>query len=177
MDRPNGERRLEGLVAMNIMRYTVIDDRSTVSFVAPCDTLMPLVASCARDPRSLEELLALADEYASGVKERVLCSLAVFDEQNTAENFDSIQKALEVCRPHELPAFRVLDDRTREASLTSVHAGVVVFNLKAKRIVQIQNSHAEIRRRARVRAARPATSEHRVIRYELPAYWSLVPGA
>ncbi len=161
---------------MNIMRYTVIDDRSTVSFVAHCDALMPLVAGCARDPRSLEELLTLADQYANGMRERVLCSLAVFDEQNTPESFGSIRKALEICQPHELPAFRVLDDRTREASLTPVHAGVVVFNLKAKRIVQIQNSYAEIKRRDRVRAAKPATPDLQVIRYELPSYWSLVPG-
>jgi hypothetical protein len=72
--------------------------------------------------------------------------------------------------------FRVLDSRTREASLTPVHAGVVVFNLRAKRIVQIQNSYAEIRRRGRSRAARPASPERRLIRYELPNYWALVPG-
>ncbi|MGE5618509.1 MAG: hypothetical protein ACM3US_04540 [Sphingomonadaceae bacterium] len=161
---------------MNVMRYTVIDGRGTVSFVAPCDALLPLVAGCARDPRSLEELLASADEYAAGIRERVLCSLAVFDEQNTAESFESILKALEICQPHELPAFRVLDDRTREASLTPVHAGVVIFNLKAKRIVQIHNSYAEIKRRDRVLAARPSSPERRVLRYELPAYWSLVPG-
>jgi hypothetical protein len=160
---------------MNVMRYTVIDDRGTVSFVAPCDALMPLVAGCAQDPKTLEDLLSLADQYASGMKERVLCSLAVFDEQNSRENPESIHKALEVCRPHELPTFRVLDDQTREASLTPVHAGAVIFNLRAKRIVQIQNSYAEIKRKDRVRAARPATSERRVIRYELPTYWSLVP--
>lgn len=161
---------------MNIMRYTVIDRRGTVSFVAPCDTLMPLVASCARDPQSLEELLTLADEYSSGIEEKILCSLAVFDEQNTPESFGSIHRALDLCRPHELPAFRVLDDRTREASLTPVHAGVVVFNLPAKRIVQIQNSYAEIKRRDRGRATKPASPERRLIKYELPPYWSLVPG-
>ncbi len=161
---------------MNIMRFTVIDARGTVSFVAPCDALMPLVAGCARDPQTLEALLALADQYASGISEKVLCSLAIFDEQNTAESFESVHRALDLCRPDELPAFRVLDDRTREASLTPVHAGVVVFNLPAKRIVQIQNSYAEIKRRDRARAARPATPERRVIQYELPAYWSLVPG-
>jgi hypothetical protein len=160
---------------MNIMRYTAIDGSGTASFVASCDALLPLVAGCARDPGSLEELLTYADEYASGIKERVLSSLAVFDEHNTSENVDAIHQALDHCRPHEMPAFRVLDDRTREASLAPVHAGVVVFNLRAKRIVQIQNSFAEIRRRGRARAAEPASPDRRVIKYELPAYWSLVP--
>ncbi len=157
------------------MRYTVIDERGTVSFVAPCDVLMPLVAGCAQDAPTLEELLSLADGYVSGIKERVLCSLAVFDELNSPDNLESIHKALEVCRSHELPSFRVLDDRTREASLRPVHAGVVIFNLRAKRIVQIQNSFAEIKRRDRGLAARPASPDRRVIEYELPSYWSLVP--
>ncbi len=160
---------------MNIMRYTVIDKRGTVSFVASCDVLLPLVAGCARDPQSLDELLGYADEYARGMKEQVLSSLAVFDEHNTAENFDAIHQALNYCRPHEMPTFRVLDDRTRDASLVPVHAGVVVFNLRAKRIVQIQNSYSEIRRSGRARAVQPASPDRRVIRYELPAYWSLVP--
>jgi len=162
---------------MNIMRYTVIDRAGTVSFVASCDALLPLVAGCARDSQTLEELLTYADEYASGTKDRVLSALAVFDEHNTADNFEAIHQALNHCRPHELPVFRVLDDRTREASLSPVHAGVVVFNLRAKRIVQILNSFAEIRRRGRARAAQPASPERRVIKYELPAYWSLVPEA
>ncbi|HEX2986927.1 MAG TPA: hypothetical protein VHS06_01995 [Chloroflexota bacterium] len=160
---------------MNIMRYTVIDDRGTVSFVADCDALLPMVAGCARDPKSVEELLAIVDEYDSGIEEKVTCSLAIFDEMNTADNHESIHKALDFCRPHELPAFRVLDDRTREASLTPVHAGVVVFNLPARRIVQIQNSYEEIQRRARRKAAKPATPERGVVKYELPDYWSLVP--
>lgn len=162
---------------MNIMRYTVVDKRGTVSFVDSCDALMPLVAACANDPETVEDLLTIADQYANGTKERVLCSLAVFDEHNSAESFDSIHAALDYCRSHELPAFRVVDDRTREASLTPVHAGVVVFNLRAKRIVQIQNSFAEIKRRGRARASRPATSDRTLIRYELPPYWSLVPSA
>ena len=160
---------------MNIMRYTVIDAGGTVSFVASCDALLPLVAACARDPRGLSELLSYADEYATGTKESVLCSLAVFDEHNSPEHHEAISEALDHCRPHELPAFRVFDDRTRQASLTPVHAGIVVFNLRAKRIVQIQNSFLEIKRKGRARAAQPARPDRRLIRYELPAYWSLVP--
>lgn len=159
------------------MRYTIIDGSGTISFVASCDALIPLVAGCARDPRSAEELLGFADEYAAGTRETVTCSLAVFDEHNTGENLRAIHGAIGFLKPHELPAFRVLDDRTRQASLTPVHAGIVVFNLRAKRIVQIQNSYIEIRRKGRARASQPASPERRVIRYELPSYWSLVPDA
>ena len=106
----------------------------------------------------------------------ILCGLAVFDEHNTRDNHQAIHGALDHCRPHEMPVFRVVDGRTREASLTAVHAGVVIFNLQAKRIVQIQNSYAEIPRRGRGRAVKPASPERRLIKYELPTYWALVPG-
>jgi len=162
---------------LNIMRFTIIDGSGTISFVASCDALLPLVAGCARDPQRAEDLLSHADEYAAGTRERVLSSLAVFDEHNTRENHLAIHSAIDFFKPHDLPAFRVLDDRTRQASLTPVHAGIVVFNLTAKRIVQIQNSYVEIRRKGRARASQPASPERRVIRYELPSYWSLVPDA
>lgn len=162
---------------MNIMRYTIIDKAGTVSFVASCDALLPLVAGCANDPQTLEQLLAHADEYVSGTMEKVLSGLAVFDEHNSSENHEAIHEALKHCKPHELPSFRVLDDRTRQASLTPVHAGVVVFNLTAKRIVQIQNSYAEIRRKGRAKATQPSSPDRRLIKYELPPYWSVVPDA
>lgn len=162
---------------MNIMRYTVIDGQGTVSFVAPCEALLPLVAGCARDPVTLQELLAFADEYATGTRERVLCGLAVFDEHNGPDSCRAIHGALDYYRPHELPVFRVVDDRTREVSLRPVHAGAVVFNLLARRIIQIQNSFAEITRRGRSRVENPASPDRRVVKYELPPYWSLVPGA
>ena len=40
--------------------------------------------------------------------------------------------------------FRVLSDATREASLRPAHAGVIVFNLIARRIVQVQNAYVDI---------------------------------
>lgn len=162
---------------MNIMRYTIIDRAGTVSFVASCDALLPLVAGCANDPQSLESLLAHADEYLAGIMDMVLSGLAVFDEHNSPENHEAIDEAIRHFKPHELPAFRVLDDRTRQASLTPVHAGVVVFNLTAKRIVQIQNSFSEIRRKGRAMATQPTRPDRKLIKYELPPYWSLLPDA
>jgi hypothetical protein len=105
-----------------------------------------------------------------------LNGLAVFDEHNTAENFHNILAALDTCAPADLPVMRVLDPRTRQASLSPVKAGVVVFNLKDKRIVQIHNTYAEIRRRGQVRIVEGGRPTNRVRRYELPADWSLVPG-
>jgi hypothetical protein len=69
----------------------------------------------------------------------------------------------------------VVDDRTQEAALQPVRAGVVVFNLVDKRIVQIQNTYSEIRRRGRVRVQDATTPAPRVHAYELPPDWALVP--
>ncbi len=159
----------------DVMRFTVIDPRGRVSFVAPCSTLEALVAACASQPHSLEQLLAAADPFIGNLGVRVSSGLAVFDEHNTPENARWIHAAFDYCLPHETPVFRVIDPRTEELSLSPVRAGVVVFNLVAKRIVQIQNTYAEIRRKGRVRVLQNGQPTGRVLRYELPADWSLVP--
>ncbi|HZT05751.1 MAG TPA: hypothetical protein VFC51_01865 [Chloroflexota bacterium] len=163
----------------DVMRFTVIDGEGAVSFVAPCRTMEALVAACASEPGSLLQLLNTASQFAPEVRDHVLSGLAVFDEHNVPGRLESIHSALDLLRPADLPVFRVLDDRTRQASLQPARAGVIVFNLKSKRIVQIHNTYAEIKRSGRIRVppleganARPP----RIHRYELPADWSLVPG-
>lgn len=159
----------------DVMRFTVIDARGRVSFVAPCATLEALVAACASQPRFLEQLLDAAAPFVGDFVDRILSGIAVFDEHNTPSNPRWIHAALDFCPPAETPVFRVIDARTEEASLTPVRAGVVVFNLLAKRIVTIQNTYAEIRRKGRVRFVVNNRPTARVHRYELPADWQLVP--
>jgi hypothetical protein len=159
------------------MRFTVVDPRGRVSFVAPCSTLEALVAACASDaqPRTLEQLLKAAEPFVGDLSERVLSGLAVFDEHNSPSNYRWIHAALDYCVAQDAPVFRVVDPRTEEISLSPVRAGVVVFNLLAKRIVQLQNTYSEIRRKGRVRVVRNNQPTDRVHRYELPEDWSLVP--
>ena len=160
---------------MGLMRFTVVDRDSTVSFVGPDRALQVLVAACASQPQTLDELLEEATAYSADLAERVRSGLAVFDEHNAQGNYRWIHAALDYCKREEVPVFRVVDDRTREASLNPVWAGAVVFNLKAKRIVQIQNTYAEIKRKGRLRIMEGARPTNRVQRYELPPDWSVVP--
>ncbi len=160
---------------MDLMRYTIVDGAKRISFVGPVTALQSLVAACATNPRSVDQMLAAIEGYQPKLAEHVRSGLAVFDEHNSAGNFSHIHAAIDFCKPQDLPPFRVLDARTREASLTPVRAGVVLFNLNAKRIVQIQNTWREIERKGRVRIMDRETSTTRVHRYELPAEWSLVP--
>jgi hypothetical protein len=162
----------------DVMRFTVIDGRGAVSFIAPCRAMEALVAACASQPGTLNDLLKQAAEFESEIAERVLSGLAVFDEHNSPANLASVHSALNLLRPADLPVFRVLDDRTRQASLQPARAGVIIFNLLSKRIVQIHNTYAEIKRTGRIRVPPPAGAggAGRVHRYRLPPDWSLVPG-
>jgi hypothetical protein len=161
---------------MQLMRFTVVDRSGKVSFVGPCVALEALVAGCSHHPQTLGELLDAAAPYNGALRESVLSGLAVFDEHNSPANYRNILAALDYCRPADLLVFRVLDERTQEAALSPVKAGVVVFNLVDKRIVQIQNTYNEIRRRGRVRVMEDGRPTNRIRRYELPPEWSLVPG-
>lgn len=159
----------------DVMRFTVVDPRGKVSFVAPCYALEALVAACSHEPRTLEELLEFVAPYFADLREYVLSGLAVFDEHNSEDNYRHIHAALDFCRPAETPVFRVVDERTQEASLQPVRAGVVLFNLVKRRIVQIHNTYSEVKRRGRVRVVEGRRPTNRVLRYELPITWALVP--
>jgi hypothetical protein len=167
--------RGKGEAAVNVVRCTIIDARGGVSFVADAEVLPALARACADNPRTLEQLLDATTPYYGGLREQVLNGLAMFDERNVEGHYESIHQALDLCAPYELPVFRVVDDRTREASLSPVKAGAVVFNLHAKRIIQIQNTYREITRRGAGRVFDGTRLTNQVFRYQLPGEWALVP--
>jgi hypothetical protein len=134
------------LRAGNLMRYTVVEARGTVSFVTRCELLPYVVSACATGPNSLTELFTALGKWGEQLRDYVESGLAVFDEHNSIENPAAIHGAIRHLPPAELPVFRVLDDITRQASLQPVKAGVIIFNLGGRRIVQIQNAYVEIRK-------------------------------
>ncbi|HWO94007.1 MAG TPA: hypothetical protein VNL92_04520 [Dehalococcoidia bacterium] len=160
---------------MNVMRFTVVDANGSVSFVFHGEALPALLASCAHDPRDIASLLAGAEPYYPRLSEHVLNSLAVFDEHNAPGNPSVIHQAFDFLQPHELPAFRVIDERTREESLRPVKAGAIVLNLLDRRIVQIQNTFHKIQRAGRWRVYQDSKPTERTFVYRIPRTWSLVP--
>ncbi len=160
---------------MNLIRCTVVDRCGAVSFVAHCDVLSALVAACAASPPSLERLLDLSEPYYRNLRDYVEAGLAVFDEENVRGRHNAIHEALRRAPPHEQPVFRVVDSVTREASLRPVKAGAIIFNLKAKRIVQLMNSYREIRRSGRGQIFDGSGHTGTVFSYRLPREWALVP--
>lgn len=160
---------------MNLIRCTIVDREGAISFVAHADALPALVAACAADPSGLEDLLALSEPYYRNLREYVAAGLAVFDEMNVPGRYGAIHDALRHGPPHEQPVFRVVDGVTREASLRPVKTGAIIFNLKAKRIVQLMNSYREIRRSGHARIFDGCGYTETVFSYRLPKEWALVP--
>jgi len=160
---------------MNVLRCTIIDQRGGVSFVAHGDALPALVAACSANAQTVEDLLGAAEPYYQNLSEYVLNGLAVFDEHNSKGHYEAIHKALTTLPRYRQPVFRVVDDLTQEASLRPVKAGAVIFNLRAKRIVQIVNSYREIRRSGHGRVFDGRSHTSTVYSYRLPEEWALVP--
>lgn len=157
------------------MRFTVIDPNGTISFVAPVESLKPTIAACSHNPASLDELLQALALYDDLLAAQVRGGLAVFDEHVTADAPEGAHRLL--AAPPAPPAvFRVVDDLTGEASRKAFGGGLVIFNIKARRIVQVHNNLLRVRRRDRGRVrqgGKPVDGE--LYGYELPAEWALVP--
>jgi flagellar biosynthesis/type III secretory pathway chaperone len=157
------------------MRFTVVDARGTVSFVAHTSAAVALTASCAKNPTTLSELLDASRQYDKQLHQIVSHGLAIFDEHNMPGDTRAIHEQLEQLPGRESPVFRVLDETTREASLRPVRAGIILFNLLRKRIVQIMNTDEDIRRSGEVNYHNGKFLSRRVFTYELPAEWMIVP--
>jgi hypothetical protein len=160
---------------VDVMRMTVVDQQGTVSFVAHSSAAHALTAACAEDPETLESLLHISQRYDRGLRQRVLDGLEVFDRHNGPGNLQIIHGLLATLPARDTPVFRVLDDVTRQASLDSVRAGVVLYNLLKKRIVQIQNTYEPLMRAGEVNYHNGKFLSIRLLKYELPPHWSIVP--
>jgi hypothetical protein len=163
------------VVRLDVMRLTVVDPRGTVSFVAHTSAAHALTAACAENPATLGDLLAASQRYDRGLRDAVHRGLAVFDEHNVPGDTRAIREQLTTLPPREAPVFRVLDEATREASLQPVRAGVILFNLARKRIVQIVNTEDPLRRSGEINYHNGRFLSRRVFQYELPSEWSIVP--
>ena len=160
---------------MSLIRFNVADRDGTTSFLGPGHAIKMLVAGCAIGARTASELLDFTRRYDDEFATRVINGLAVFDEHNLRDNTAAIEKLLAETPKSEWPPFRVYSDATRRASMEPGRAGLIVFNLNARRIIQVQNSYAEILRRDRGRVRAAGQPTRLLYHYDLPTDWSLVP--
>jgi hypothetical protein len=160
---------------LGLIRFNIADRDGTTSFLGPGHAIKMLVAACARGARNASELLELTRRYDDEYVTIIVNGLAVFDEHNLRDNTAAIEALLASHPAHEWPPFRVYNDATRRASMEPGRAGLIVFNLSARRIIQVQNSYAEIQRQDRGRVRTAGIPTRQLYHYDLPADWLLVP--
>jgi hypothetical protein len=157
------------------MRFTIVDPRGTISFVGDGFLMLPLVAACATNPRSLPEMLTRVDQIDRRLRDRLLNGLAVFDEHNVDGNYGAIHQDLDELNGREEPVFRVVDDLTRQRSLEPTRTGLIIFNLKDHRIVQVLNHFYAVERSGEVHLHNGERYSRRTVTYNLPESWTIVP--
>jgi len=160
---------------VDVMRLTVIDHVGTASFIAHSSAALALTAACAEDPTTLDDLLTASQRFDRGLRSLVQRGLTIFDEHNLPDQLDAIHSQIADLPPREIPPFRVFDAITLEASLRPVRAGVVLYNLPARRIVQIENTYEPLSRTGEINYHNGKYLSIRLLPYELPPTWSIVP--
>lgn len=156
------------------IRCTVIDHTGTMTFAGPAHLAKALTAACSREPGDARALLQLAERYDPSLIQDLAAGLAIFDEHNVGDDHTWIDERLDDEQDYPLPV-RVVNGPTRQLSLAPFDAGLIVFNLNARRIVQVQNSYAEILRRDRGRIRVAGEPTDAIFRYALPASWTILP--
>lgn len=159
----------------NHYRVNVIDTRGTVSFLAPPHGLKVLAAAITQGASTGAELIANAHAFDAQWAADVRAQIMRFDEHNVDTVSDPFHQAIAASDNAGHPAFRVVDTETRQRSLVPGRLGLVVFNLKERRIIQIHNSYANLERRDRGRIRVDGKPTNIVFQYELPGEWALVP--
>lgn len=156
-------------------RCNVIDHRGTVSFVAPPHGLKVLAAAISRGAEDVSQLIHYARNYDERWANALQRDLMIFDEHNVDQIQERFEDAIEVDQDVDHHAFRVMDQLTRRRSLVPGGLGLVVFNMKEQRIIQIHNSYDDLRRRDRGRVRVDGAPTGKIFHYELPVSWALVP--
>ncbi len=162
-------------MSKTVFRFNSVDESGSVSFVGPAHGLKVLAAACSKGPTTTPELLEYAKTYDHEWIEQVRLGLMVFDEHNieaVAEDYKPIVKAGDA---PDHRAFRIIDAETRARSMQPAQLGLVVVNVREQRIIQIQNSYAELNRKGRGRIRSRGVPTRSLFHYELPEVWSIVP--
>ncbi len=157
------------------MRFTIVDPTGTISLVGDGFFMLPLVAACAANPPSLSDMLNRVDQIDRRLRDHISAGLAVFDEHNVEGDYAWIHRVLEESKPEDDPVFRVVDDVTRQRSLEPTHTGLLIFNLKDHRIVQVLNHFYAVERDGEVHLHNGDKYSRRTVTYSLPESWSIVP--
>ncbi len=156
-------------------RITIAGPESTVSFLGPGHAIKMFVAACSHEVTSIPAMLAYVAQLDQQLVTTVRNGLSRFDEHNVEDDTRAFRSIMSRTPHDRLPPFRVFDPDLRNASLDPAGLGLILFNLRSKRIVQVQNSYGEINRSDRGRVWVSGEPVRRLYRYELSPEWALLP--
>ena len=160
---------------MSLMRITIIHETGTVSFGAEPHVAKMILHAAAKNVRTIEQVIEVLPSLDPDAAASLRAGIARFDEFVVPGDSASIQAWVTAHAPDNPEPFRLLDPAMREATLTPLGYGIVVFNLIDKRVVQIENSYAPLRRKDRGRMRRDGRPIAQIYRYELPEEWAMLP--
>lgn len=149
-----------GVAIVDEMRFTIIDDAGAVTFTAPPHVRKMLAAAASREPATADDLLRLAEEY---------------DPHFFGQLLGAPAQSVNGAAPAGSRLLVVDGDESRRQSMVPASLGLLVFNLPARRIVQVQNSYGDVQRKDRGRLRRDGRPVRAYYRYALPDDWSIVP--
>ena len=161
--------------ATTVFRFNIVDETGSVSFVGPAHGLKVLGAACSKEPASIPQLLEFARTYDPDWIEEVRLGLMIFDEHNIEKVAPAYEPVVAIEEDQDHRAFRIIDSVTRARSMQPAQLGLVVVNVREQRIIQIQNSYADLGRKGRGRIRSRGVPTRSLFHYELPETWSIVP--
>lgn len=157
-----------------MMRFTIIDHEETMTFLGPPHALKAIAACCAQGTATNAEMITKLGFYDIDLSRRLREQLAVFREHNTETDVEWIEERVRT-DPDYADLLMVVSEPTRRVSLQPGSLGLIVFNLPARRIVQIANSYANLERADRGRVRRDGKATSTFYSYALPDDWTIVP--
>lgn len=156
-------------------RINLIDKRGTVSLLAPPHGPKMLTAVAGLEFDSARDMLQAVAHLDADWVRQIQSQMAMFDEFNVDTLDSTWQEMIESDDSGVHPAFRVIDTVTRARSLQPASLGLIVFNLKERRIIQVHNSWDDLQREGEGRYWENGHPQDRLYSYILPDHWSLVP--
>ncbi|CAN5710065.1 hypothetical protein BH23CHL2_BH23CHL2_17310 [soil metagenome] len=157
------------------VRITIADPDCTISFLSPGHAIKMIVAACSRNVPTISGVFEILGQLDRDLCDSVQNGLARFDEHNLESDTRAFEQTMAVTPTNQLPPFRVYNPELRNASLEPGRLGLIVFNLKSKRIVQILNHYGEIYRNDRGRIRVSGEPSRTLYRYRLSSDWALLP--
>lgn len=161
--------------AAEAVRVTIRDGEQVVSLLAGRDTALRLVAGCAVNPLSLDELLLATEVYQRGIAAWLMADLMTFDKAWRRQGQAYIQRAFDPDdgAENQPVAFQVVDELTEEAAHAPAAGGLVAIDLPAHHIGVAGD--LEVLREDQVLVHTGERLTDQSITYILPQEWEIEP--